>query len=315
MPPRNRTLRSRLIGLLDAACGRVAAGLLRLLRLTNRKAMTNLSAAVTRRVGPLLPEQRIGRQNLKAAFPEKSDAEIEAILRGVWDNLGRVAAEFAHLDRIRTRDPDAPPAPFDVDFSDETLARFRGMRDDGKPGLLFTAHLGNWELGAQIAHTFGLDAIVVYRRPNLGAVADAVTRIRTGSMGELMATGLDAPVKLAHALAANRHVAMLVDQYYTRGIDVTFFGRRTRANPLIARLARQVECPIHGARIVRLPAGKFRIDVTEAITPSRDAEGKIDVAGTMQTITTVIEGWVREYPDQWLWLHRRWRNDPPNVRS
>jgi len=314
MPPRNRSLRSRLFGLLDAAAGSLTAGLLRLLRLTNRKTMANLCGAVMRKIGPWLPEHRTGQAQLKAAFPEKSDEEIEMILRGVWDNLGRVAAEFAHLDRIKTYDADVP-GPVDIEYSQDTYDRFHALRLDGKPGLLFTAHLANWELSAQVANTYKLDTIVLYRRPNLGAVADAVTRIRTGSMGELMATGLDAPVKLAHALAANRHVAMLVDQYYTRGIDVTFFGRRTRANPLIARLARQVECPIHGARIVRLPAGKFRIDMTPAIEPARDAEGKIDVAGTMQTITTVIEGWVREYPDQWLWLHRRWRNDPPNVRS
>ncbi|MGI8526107.1 MAG: lipid A biosynthesis lauroyl acyltransferase, partial [Pseudolabrys sp.] len=105
-----------------------------------------------------------------------------------------------------------------------------------------------------------------------------------------------------------------VDQYYSRGVDVLFFGRRTRANPLIARLARQVECPIHGARMVRLPGGKFRIDMTPAIEPARDPQGEVDVGGTMQKITTVIEGWVREHPGQWLWLHRRWRDeDQPSV--
>lgn len=314
MPSRHRSLRSRLFGLLDAGAGALTAGLLRLLRLTNRSAMANLCGAVMRGIGPWLPEHRAGKAQLRAAFPEKSDKDIEEILRGVWDNLGRVAAEFAHLDRIKTYDPDLP-GPVDIEYSQETFERFHALRLDGKPGLLFTAHLANWELSAQVAHTYKLDTIVLYRRPNLGAVADAVTQIRAGSMGELMATGLDAPVKLARELEAGRHVAMLVDQYYTRGVDVTFFGRRTRANPLIARLARQVECPIHGARMVRLPRGKFRIDLTPAIAPARDAEGKIDVAGTMQTITTVIEGWVREHPDQWLWLHRRWRNDPPNVRS
>jgi KDO2-lipid IV(A) lauroyltransferase len=83
---------------------------------------------------------------------------------------------------------------------------------------------------------------------------------------------------------------------------------------LIAKLAREFECPIHGIRVVRLPRGRFRAELTEAVTPARDAEGKIDVKRTMQVITSVIEGWVREYPEQWLWLHRRWRDDPPSPR-
>ncbi len=302
----NRNLRRRLFGLLDAAAGYLTAGLLRLLRLTNRKALANVCGAAMRNLGPWLPEQRTGRDNLKAAFPEKSPAEIDAILRGVWDNLGRVAAEFAHLDRLKIDDPKLP-GPFDIFYGQETFDRFHALRLDGKPALVFTGHLANWELSALVAKAYQLDSIVLYRRPNLGAVADAVTRIRADSMGELMATGLDAPVKLAHALAAGRHVAMLVDQYYVRGVDVTFFGRRTRANPLIARLARQVDCPIHGVHVVRLPGDKFHIDLTEAIEPARDAEGKVDVAGTMQIITTIIEGWIREHPEQWLWLHRRWR--------
>ena len=101
---------------------------------------------------------------------------------------------------------------------------------------------------------------------------------------------------------------MLVDQHYVRGVDVTFFGRTCKANPLLAQLARLVDCPIHGARMVRLPdRDRFRIDLTEAIAPARDTEGRVDVAGTMQIVTSVVEGWVREHPEQWLWLHRRWR--------
>ena len=127
-------------------------------------------------------------------------------------------------------------------------------------------------------------------------------------MGTLVATGLDAPIKLARVLENGGHVAVLVDQHYVRGVDVEFFGRTCKANPLLAQLAQHVDCPIHGARIVRLPdRNRFRIDLTEAIEPARDANGRVDVAGTMQIVTSVVEGWVREHPEQWLWLHRRWR--------
>jgi KDO2-lipid IV(A) lauroyltransferase len=100
---------------------------------------------------------------------------------------------------------------------------------------------------------------------------------------------------------------MLIDQYLTGGVEVTFFGRKTRANPMLARLLRQVECPIHGVRVIRLPGGRFTAELTEEVQPVRDADGKIDIQGTTQAVTSVVESWVREHPEQWLWLHRRWR--------
>jgi len=307
MPNRSaKSLKSRVKPAINAAAGFLTAGALKAIRLTNRKMMANMAGAMLRRIGPWLPEHRVGRANLAAAFPEKSAEEIETILRGVWDNIGRVAAEFAHLDRIKTYDPEVA-GPWDVDYDQTTYDRFHHLRLDGKPALVFAAHLANWELSALVATTYKLDTTVLYRRPNLGAVADAVIKIRAGSMGTLVPTGLDAPVRLMRTLEAGGHVAMLVDQYNVQGVDVTFFGRKTKANPLLARLARRVECPIHGVRIIRMPDHRFRVEVTDAIEPARDTDGQINVQGTMQIITNVIENWVREYPEQWLWLHRRWR--------
>jgi KDO2-lipid IV(A) lauroyltransferase len=293
----------------DATLGWLAVGALRVLRAINRKHMASVAGGIMRGLGPRLKEHRIGRDNLVAAFPEKSPAEIDHILRDVWDNLGRVAAEFAHIDRLRIAEPDALENG-DILYTREVYDRFQRLRTDGKPALIFAAHLANWELPALVASTYQLDTTVLYRRPNIGAVSDAVIAIRQGSMGTLVPTGLDAPVKLGRVLEAGGHVAMLVDQHYVNGVDVTFFGRRCKANPFIARLARQVECPIHGTRIVRLgDRHRFRVDLTEAIAPARGPDGRIDIAGTMQAITSVIEGWVREHPEQWLWVHRRWRDE------
>jgi Kdo2-lipid IVA lauroyltransferase/acyltransferase len=100
---------------------------------------------------------------------------------------------------------------------------------------------------------------------------------------------------------------MLVDQYLTSGVEVTFFGRKTRANPMLARLLRQVECPVHGVRVIRLPGRRFRAELSEEVMPARDDKGRIDIRGTTQAVTSVVEGWIREHPEQWLWLHRRWR--------
>jgi KDO2-lipid IV(A) lauroyltransferase len=258
-------------------------------------------------IGRRLREDRIGRENLKAAFPEKSPEEIEKILAGVWDNLGRVGAEFAHLDHIWDYDPDHPEKPSRIEFGPRTKELFDLLRDDGKPAIFFASHIGNWELPALGAVAHGLDAAILFRRPNSEAADRAIERTRAVKMGTLIPAGRDAPFKLGQALQNGQHVAMLVDQWFGNGVEVSFFGRKTKANPTLARLVRQVECPIHGVRIIRLPNHRFRAELSEEVKPVRDASGQIDIQGTMQTVTDVVEGWVREYPDQWLWLHRRWR--------
>ncbi len=293
----------------DALLGFIVVRLIKAIRLTNPDRMADFAARMMRTIGPLLPEHRIGRANLAAAFPEKSAAEIETILRGVWDNLGRIGAEFAQLDRLWEFDPEQTHGRGRIEIKPADIERFKQLLNDGKPALIFAAHLANWELPAICAATYKLDSAVLYRRPNITAIDRWLRETRTASMGELISTGLDAPVKIAEAIERGAHVGMLVDQYYVRGVPVKFFGRSTNANPLLARLARHFDCPIHGTRIIRLPGHRFRAELTEEISPVRDAEGKIDIAGTMQAITNVIEGWIREHPEQWLWLHRRWRPD------
>jgi KDO2-lipid IV(A) lauroyltransferase len=291
----------------EAAVGALTVALLRTTRYFDPDKTADLFGRVTRFIGRRLREDRIGRDNLKAAFPEKSPEEIETILAGVWDNLGRIGAEFAHLDRIWDYDPDHPERNSRIEFDARTKQLFDLLRDDGKPALVFASHLGNWELPAIAAVAHGLDAAILYRRPNSASANRVIEDMREVKMGTLIPAGRDAPLRMAEALQNGQHVAMLVDQYLTGGVEVTFFGRKTRANPMLARLRRQVDCPIHGVRIVRLPGHRFHAELSEEVPPVRDASGQIDVQGTMQAITSVVEGWIREYPDQWLWLHRRWR--------
>lgn len=290
----------------EAAIGALTIGLLRTTRYFDPIKTANLFGRIAQSIGPMLREQKIARANLTAAFPEKSPEEIEIILAGVWDNLGRIGAEFAHLDHVWDYD-EAYPEKSRVEIGPRTHELFAKLRLDGKPALIFASHLGNWELPALAAVAHGLNATVLFRRPNIASADRAIEEMRSVNMGTLIPASHDAPLKLAQALQDGQHVAMLVDQYFTNGVEVTFFGRKTKANPMLARLLRQIECPIHGVRIIRLPDHRFRAELSEEVAPVRDAGGQIDVQGTMQAVTSVIEGWVREYPDQWLWLHRRWR--------
>jgi Kdo2-lipid IVA lauroyltransferase/acyltransferase len=290
----------------EAAVGALTIGLLRTTRYFDPDKTAKAFGRIAGLIGPRLREQRIGRANLTAAFPEKTSEEIETILAGVWDNLGRVGAEFAHIDQIWDFD-EARPNQGRTQLSQRTHELFHQLRLDGKPALIFASHLANWEMPALAAVAHGLDTAILYRRPNIASADRIIQEMRQVKMGTLIPAGRDAPLRLAEALQKGQHVAMLVDQYLTGGVEVTFFGRKTRANPMLARLLRQVECPVHGVRIIRLPGNRFQAELTEEVQPVRDEHGKIDVQGTTQAITSVVEGWIREYPEQWLWLHRRWR--------
>jgi len=292
---------------LDATVGTLTVGLLGAIKHTDRKRMANFAGALMRKIGPLFKEHRIGRAQLHAAFPEKSDAEIEKILGGVWDNVGRMAIEFAHLDEFSVEGFGAP-TPDVITYPPESKERYDRIMNSGQATIGFAAHLANWELPGVGAKLIGAKSAVLYRRPNIGAISDVVIKLRAPLMGELIPTGLDAPVRLARLLQAGVHVGMLADQHYTKGVEVTFFGRKCRANPLVAMLARQTELPIYGMRVVRKPDGNsFWGEVSAPIEPVRGADGRIDIAGTTQAITALIESWIRQYPEQWLWLHRRWR--------
>jgi Kdo2-lipid IVA lauroyltransferase/acyltransferase len=292
---------------LDSIIGTIVAGFLGAIKRLDRRRSANAAGALMRRIGPLLPEHKIGRENLRAAFPQKSAEEVEKILAGVWDNLGRIAVEFAHLDEFCIADF-GRQTPDVITYTLETKIRYDTMAAAGYPIIGFAAHLANWELPAVVAKTLGTDAAILYRRPNITSVSDMIVKMREPLMGHLIPNGLAAPIQMARFAQNGAHVGALVDQHYTKGVDVIFFGRRCKANPLIAQLARQTGCPIHGLRVIRNPDGNsFMAEITEAIEAPRDADGEIDVAGTMQAITSVVERWVRETPEQWLWLHRRWR--------
>jgi KDO2-lipid IV(A) lauroyltransferase len=293
--------------LLNQIIGRIAVGGLWLMRLSDRRSMADFVGRLTSIIGPWLPVHRVGRANLQAAYPEKSAAEIEGILGGVWDGLGRVAAEFAHLDRIKIDNPEQPGAA-DVTYDRTALAELELVRTGAKPTIFFAAHIGNWEIPALIPPLAGLECYVLYRPPNIGPINEAILGLRTSCMATLVATELDAPLRLGNALKKGAHVGMLVDQHLTSGVDVMFFGRKCKANPLVAQLARRFECPIRGIRAVRgRDRNTFVADVTAPLEFPRDADGKINVQATMQAVNSIIEGWVREFPEQWLWLHRRWR--------
>ena len=282
----------------------VIGALFQLARWLGPERASDLGGALLRGLGPSLPVHRTLMANLRAAFPERGEADLRAIARAAWDNLGRTGAEYAHLDTLFDYDPAVPETQR---MEVVGLDHFYALRDDGAPGLIFSAHLGNWELPAIAAAKFDLEATAVYRAPNNPAAAKLVQTVRRKTMGGLAASGPGAVFAMQGVVERGGHLGQLIDQHFTRGVVVDFFGQPCLANPLLAKLARHHECPVHGARVVRLPGGRFRLELTPPLALPRDADGRIDVAGAMQAMTAVVEGWIREEPGQWLWMHRRWR--------
>jgi KDO2-lipid IV(A) lauroyltransferase len=263
-----------------------------------------VGGAVARFVGRFVPETKLARRNLAAAFPEKSDAEREKILQGVWTGLGQTMVEYVFLDKLVDIDPERlGEGRIEV----VGVEHFLAMRDDDKPGIIFSAHLANWEILAVVAARFGLPVVSLFRAPTNNVIAEDLMQQREQMMGKLVASNRGATFEVGAALDRGEHIGILTDQHHGRGPKVPFFGRTANANPLVARLARHYDCPVHGARTIRLADGRFRVELTPPLDMPRDEEGLIDVdAGTAKVMATV-EGWVREHPEQWLWLHNRWR--------
>lgn len=301
MPPPSVGLGARL-------SGAAVAGVLGVLGTIGPDRLAGVCAALARRLGPLLPQHRVGRANLRAAYPNADPAWIRTTLRAAWDNLGRVAGEYAGLGALWDYDPardPARPGGGRIELADP--APVAALLAAGRPALIFTAHLANWELAAVAAKALGLPTAVVYRLPNNPLAAAAILRIRGELMGRLIRTRPQAGLEMAAALRRGESVGMLVDQRFGRGVEVAFFGRGCTANPSLARLARRFDCPVFGVRVIRLPEGRFRLSLTGPVELPCDDTGRIDVAGATQAITAIVEGWIRENPGQWLWFHRRWR--------
>jgi len=267
----------------------------------------NLFVAFGRFIGPLTPEHRTAARNIAAAFPDKSAAERRRILSGCWRNFARVIVEFVFLDRLAAEYDPEHPTEGKVTITPETIDRFGKLRDDGKPAVIFAAHLANYEILAVVAAKYGLEMILPFRALANVALSGDVLERRRALMGRLVENDRGAAFEIAAGMERGEHLGTLVDQRLRRGLSVPFFGRPAKTNPMAAKFARQFDCPVHGARTVRYPDGRLHLELTPAIDMPRDGDGLIDVAAAMARINQIVEGWVREHPEQWFWLHNRWK--------
>ncbi len=276
-----------------------AALLFGFFRLLPLDAASALGGWLGRVVGPRLGVTKRAAINLRRALPEFDEAAARRVMRDMWDNLGRVVAEYPHLAEFRVYGDDGRIEFVGDDILDPVIAA-------GKSAIFISAHYGNWEIATMAATQRGLDVAEIYRAANNPWIDRLIASYR-GSVGsELIPKGTVAARRSIAALREGRHLAMLVDQKMNDGIPVPFFGRDAMTAPAVAQLALRFDCAIMPARVERLKGARFRIVMSPPIEIIRTGDRQADTLAIMTAVNQEIESWLRQRPEMWLWLHRRW---------
>lgn len=257
---------------------------------------------LARTLGPRLPRTRRAEENLRRINPHLSEAEIASITREMWDNIGRVMAEFPHLGELRLGERVSV-------IGADALAVHAAA---GRSLILFNAHFGNWELTTLAFPPTARPIGIIYRQQN-NPIADRLLRHCRRHMTDLFvpkgATGAREAIKI---LKQGGHLAMLVDQKMNDGIEVPFLGHSAMTAPALARLALRYRCVVAPVRVDRLHGARFRITVGETFEPQASGDRDSDVRAIMRRVNDTLGDWIRERPGQWNWLHRRW---PPAAED
>lgn len=260
---------------------------------------SNMGGFIMRHAGPRLGLSKKARQNLRHAFPEKNADEIEKIVAGMWDNLGRVVAEYPHLDDIWHVTEVA-----NAHLIDE-------MKNDGRGGIVVGGHLANWEVPPVIVKRENLDFAIVYRKPNNPGVETLLRKARGGANVDQIPKGGAGARVMFSMLKKGKHIGVLVDQKLNEGIAVPFFGQPAMTAPAVASLALKMNIPLYPMRIERLSGAHFKITFFSAL----DLRELNDSYAIMSRINNLLEEWIRDKPEQWLWIHRRWGRWPDEAQD
>jgi Kdo2-lipid IVA lauroyltransferase/acyltransferase len=231
-------------------------------------------------------------------------AQIEATIREMWDNLGRVAAEMPHLQRIKVFDTDPVSGPRRVEVIG--LEHLDAARDGDKPVIFFTAHIGNWEIAPLLSSRRGLPLHVVYRSANNPWADKLFLSGRREVVSGLIPKGAEGARLTLKALQAGEALGMLVDQKMNDGIAVPFMGREAMTAPALAQLALKFDCVVLPAWVERVGGAYFRLTIEPPMPLERCGDRHTDIRAMMTRVNARMEEWIKKRPGQWLWLHRRW---------
>jgi KDO2-lipid IV(A) lauroyltransferase len=254
---------------------------------------SNLGGAIGRTIGPHLAVNRRALKHLRLTLP---DADHAAIITGMWDNLGRVFAEYPHLEKIAAKHTE--------------FAGRENFDSEKTPAILIAGHLANWEIAATTFFVHGTSMGLIYRAPNNPWV-DKMLKVMRSLNGRIAThpKSTRGMRQVVDSLKSNHNLGILIDQKYNQGLKVNFFGRPAMTSPAFVQLAQKYGCPVYPVRVERLTGCQFRVTVHPPLDITQTPEELIRQAHTM------LEQWITERPEQWIWLHRRWKElgEPPEA--
>ncbi len=298
-----KRLQYRLEALVLRAC-------LAVLRLLGPTRASNLGGLIARNVGPLLPVTKVGDANLQAALPGLDADGRRAVLRGVWDNLGRTVAELPYIgDLVRT----AEGPGWEVIGAEHVLP----IAAKPGPAILFSGHIGNWEMLPAMARHFGIKLSSFYRAPANPEVDAIIAALRSAPVGDVpnFAKGSQGARAALGYLARGGRLGMLIDQKMNDGIASPLFGRMAMTAPAAAAFALRYRCPLLPAHTIRIGPARVRLIVEAPLDLPDTGDRQLDIQILTDAINARLEEWVRAQPSDWLWLHRRWPKSPSEVKD
>ncbi len=257
-------------------------------------------------IGPMLPVSRVAERNLRAALPELDAAARRGVLRGMWENLGRTAGEFPHLDKLPQNSASGPG--WVVEHDDILTAQAAR----GGPVIFVSGHIGNWEMLPPAVAAYGMPFSSVYRAASNQMVNDIVLGLRRRALGRRVPMFPKGAQGARNALAHMRRggcLGMLVDQKMNDGIQARLFGLPAMTAPAAAALALRFRCPIIPGHVERIGPARLRLIPEPPLSLPDTGNRQADVALLTQALNDCLERWVREKPHAWLWLHRRFPKD------
>ena len=252
-----------------------------------------------RRIGPFLSGHKKARHNIRLVMPELSDAEIERTLLGMWENMGRIGAEYGHLRRLADNQHRVQ--------IDDPFNAVQGLIDEPRGAVLLSAHFGNWELSCLPGYRAGRAQHNVYRPLKNHYLDRALQWLRRPLVrGGLIPKGRDGGVDVIRILRQGFNVGMVVDERYKRGIEIPFMGLPALCTPAPAVLAQRLDVPIYIGMVERTRGARFVIHVLKLDTDTGTRNRSEAIAEITRRINVVFEEWIRRRPDLWLWTLRRW---------
>lgn len=260
----------------------------------------NFCAGVAKKIGPHIGVSKIGKKNLRMAFPNMSEEKIQETLVGCWENLGRVVAEICHGDEIaKSTDRFIVRGEENLIFGAKNSAIFLG------------AHLGNWEITAAPIVKNGTKINVLASVHKNPWIDKFILRTRQNSLTKLVPRTSRGSKTLLRAIQNKECIGALVDQRAQDGTFISFFNSPAKAPIALARLAIKHDRPIVPIQVSRVgKQTKFVITFHPPLEKPLENDATKASVLLMETMYGQIENWIKQDPTQWLWLHNRWKDTP-----